>query len=344
MGLLLSFDLPSAIILFFISTVFIAIGGTALTREADKLADITGMGEALVGAIFLGGITSLSGIVISVTAAFENHPQLSVSNAIGGIAAQTVFLAIADITYRKANLEHAAASLSNVMQGLLLIGILVLTLIVSGLPPVVLFHVHPASVLIIIFYLGGQQLISKSQQKPMWRAVKTRETRMDVPDQDNIKNYRIGPVVLQFILLGVLIGVSGYVLAQSSIVISNETGLSEGVIGALFTAVASSLPELIVSISAVRQKALTLAVSNVIGGNTFDVLFVSFSDFAYGEGSIFHTFRTSQVFTIHLTLLLTSILTLGLLYREKKGFAKIGWESLMILVLFVLGYLLLFFL
>lgn len=343
MGLLLSFDLPVAFLLFFVSSVFIAIGGTALTREADKLADLTGMGEALVGAIFLGGITSLSGIVMSVTAAAENHPQLSISNAIGGIAAQTAFLAIADITYRKANLEHAAASLSNVMQGLLLICILVLTLIFNGLPPVTLFQIHPVTILIILFYLLGQRLISKSQEQPMWRAVKTIETKMDVPDDKNIKNYKLGPVVIQFVLLGILIAVSGYVLAQSSIVISEETGLSEAVVGALFTAVASSLPELIVSVSAVRQGALTLAVSNVIGGNTFDVLFVSFSDVAYREGSIYHTFQPSQEFTIYLTLLLTGVLTLGLLYREKRGIAGIGWESLSILILFVIGYSILFF-
>ncbi|MDX1629891.1 MAG: sodium:calcium antiporter [Fulvivirga sp.] len=336
-------DITLAIGLFILSTIFIAVGGTSLTRQADKLADLTGFGEAMVGAILLGAITSLSGIVTSVTAAYEGHPQLSVSNAIGGIAAQTVFLAIADITYRKANLEHAAASMPNIMQTLLLIAILVLVLLSGDLPSLSLFHIHPTSFIIILLYILGQRMVSKSKSHPMWQAVETKETKRDVPDEKNITENDLATVSLKFILFGAVIAVSGYVLAQSAIVISGTTGLSEGVMGALFTAVASSLPELIVSVSAVRQGALTLAVSNVIGGNTFDVLFVSFSDMAYTEGSIYHTLQTSQRFTIYLTLLLTAILALGLIYREKKGFAKIGWESVLMIAVFLAGYAILFF-
>lgn len=337
-------NLPWAIGIFIASTVVIAIGGTALTREADKLADLTGMGEALFGAIFLGGITSLSGIVMSVTAAYEGYPQLSVSNAIGGIAAQTVFLAIADITYKKANLEHSAASLSNVMQTSLLVFVLAFLLILNIIPEFTFLNIHPGSVLIIIVYVIGQKMIASARSNPMWHAVDTKETKLDKPDQFHLDNYKLGNVVVKFILLGGIIALSGYTLAQSSIVISTETGLSENIVGALFTSVASSLPELIVSIAAVRQGALTLAVSNVIGGNAFDVLFVSFSDMFYKEGSIYHSFQNGQKFIILLTILLTTVLTLGLLYREKKGFAKIGWESMLVLILFFVGYLALFFL
>ena len=89
-------------------------------------------------------------------------------------------------------------------------------------------------------------------------------------------------------------------------------------IGGLFTAVATSLPELVTSVAAVRQGALTLAVGGVIGGNAFDVLFVAFSDVAYRGGSIYHAITSQQIFVIALTLLLTGILLLGLLRRKKE--------------------------
>ena len=72
-----------------------------MTRVADRLADVTGLGEAVFGAVLLGGSTSLPGIITSVTTAFEGYAELSISNAIGGIAAQTTFLAIADAVYPK---------------------------------------------------------------------------------------------------------------------------------------------------------------------------------------------------------------------------------------------------
>jgi cation:H+ antiporter len=343
MHLIESLSLVQAIAVFVVSTILIAIGGTFLTKEADRLADVSGLGEALVGAIFLGAITSMSGIVTSFTAALEGHPHLSVSNAIGGIAAQTVFLAIADITYKRANLEHAAASLSNIMQTVVLMFFLVFMLIINKTPEIYFLGIHPGTFIMITIYVISQKMIAKSKEFPMWRAVETDETKKDIPDQQNIKKLKLHVVILRFLGLGILIAISGYMVAQSSITIASETGISENVIGAMLTAISSSLPELIVSVSAVRQRALTLAISNIVGGNTFDVLFVAFSDMSYQDGSIMHTFQDGQTFLITLTLLLTIILTLGLLFREKKGFAKIGWESVLMIVVFLGGYAMLFF-
>ena len=103
---------------FLASAAVIAIAGTMLAGRADVLADRIGWGEALVGAVLLGGSTSLPGILTSVTTAYQGYPSLSISNAIGGIAVQTAFLAVADLFYRKANLEHAAASVANLFAGL----------------------------------------------------------------------------------------------------------------------------------------------------------------------------------------------------------------------------------
>ncbi|MEL6163354.1 MAG: sodium:calcium antiporter, partial [Cyanobacteria bacterium J06628_3] len=122
--------------LFIIAAIVIGLVGTKMCKVADQLADATGWGEAVVGAVFLGGSTSLSGIVTSVTAAAGGHAELAVSNAVGGIAAQTAFLAVADMFYRKANLEHSAASIANLIQGTLLMSLLAIPLLASSSPQV----------------------------------------------------------------------------------------------------------------------------------------------------------------------------------------------------------------
>ena len=122
-------SLTIALIVFLVCAAVIAIVGTRMTSVADRLADRTGLGEAFVGAVFLGAATSLPGITASVTAAIGGDGQLALSNALGGIAAQTAFLAIADIAWRKANLEHAAASVANMLQASLLVIILALIII-----------------------------------------------------------------------------------------------------------------------------------------------------------------------------------------------------------------------
>ena len=110
-----------------------------------ELADRTRAGEALAGAVLLGATTSLSGSVLSVTAAWKGHADLALSNALGGIAVQTAFLAVADIAYRRANLEHAAASAANLMQGALLITLMAIILVGAFSPAVTVFGIHPAT-------------------------------------------------------------------------------------------------------------------------------------------------------------------------------------------------------
>ena len=85
-----------------------------MTDLADRIADRTGWGEALIGGVLLGAATSFSGTIVSLSSALDGRASLAFSNGVGGIAAQTAFLAIADLLYRRANLEHAAAELANV--------------------------------------------------------------------------------------------------------------------------------------------------------------------------------------------------------------------------------------
>lgn len=333
-----------AIIIFVIATLAIIFGGTSLTRYADKLADKTGLGEAFVGAVFLGGVTSIAGIITSVVAAYNNHPQLAISNAIGGIAVQTVFLSIADISYSKANLEHASASLANLMQGVLLIGLLTLVILGIASPNVTLLNIHPLSFIIIFVYLGGSRMIALAKEKPLWGPKLTLSTVKDVPDKENIKRTKLSSLIIKFALLSIFVAGAGYAIALSGITIADKSVLSESFVGTLFTAVATSFPELIVSLAAVRQRALTLAVGNIIGGNSFDVLFVAFSDIAYQKGSILHNITNEQSFIVALTMLMVSILIMGLLHRQRNGFANIGWESALIIVLYIIGNVALYFL
>ena len=331
-----------AILIFIALAAVVGYVGTLLTKTADQLADVTGLGEALVGGILLGGVTSISGIITSVTAAYEGQPEMAFSNALGGIAAQTVFLAVADIVYKRANLEHASASFPNLMQGVLLIVMLGFVVLVMAAEPLLVAGTHPASVVLILIYIFGTRLISKAKKHPMWEPSDTSETVEDVPDEENKENINLGWLIVRFASLAVVVGFAGYFIAQTAIIISDKSGVSASFMGALFTSVATSLPELVVSVSAVRQGALTLAVSNIIGGNTFDVLFVSFADTAYQDGSIYHSATSSQLFVISLTILLTSVLLLGLLHRQKYGFAKVGWESIVSIIVFVGGYIILY--
>ena len=58
----------------------ILLAGPAMVRVADRLADVTGLGEALVGAVFVGAATSLPDISATVTPALRGVPDLAVGS------------------------------------------------------------------------------------------------------------------------------------------------------------------------------------------------------------------------------------------------------------------------
>lgn len=324
------------LLLFVILAAIIAAAGTRMTKAADEIAALSGLGEAVMGAVFLGACTSLSGSVMSMAAAWQNHAELAVSNAIGGIALQTLFLAIADLSYRKANLEHVAASHENLAQCATLAGLLALPPLATFGPDVTLGHIHPMTLALPLAYGFGIHQLRRMRALPMWYPRLTPATQRE--EHEEADNTRSLPRLwMDFTAMAVLLGLSGYGLASLAPEIAREYSLSQTVFGSLFTALTTSLPELITVLAAVRRAAFTLAIGDIIGGNMFDVLFLAFSDLMYRPGSIYHTIADKQLFMIALTILMTSILLLGLLRRERYGVAHIGFESIALFGIYGIG-------
>ena len=319
---------------FVAAAAVIAIVGVQLTERADHLADKTGIGEAIAGAVLLGMATSLAGTVVSVTAALNGEVSLAFSNAVGGIAAQTAFLALADMMYRRANLEHAAADVANLYQASLLTLMLGLPLAAYTGPELSLFGVHPVSFLLPVIYVAGLRIGSRVRDAPMWHPVSTGVTRKDRPDAAQDISPALTPLLLRFLLLAVMLGLAGWTISKIGAQLSVRLGISATVVGALMTAVATSLPELITTLAAVRRGAVQLAVGGIIGGNTFDVLFLTLADIGYRPGSIYHAITRDDLFWIAVGMVMTSVLLIGLIVREREGPGRIGMESTALLLIY----------
>lgn len=321
---------------FFAAAVVIFLSGLRITALADHLADRTGLGEAIVGGVLLGAATSFSGTIVSVTAALDGRASLAFANAVGGIAAQTMFLAVADMFYRHVNLEHAAADLTNLFQGVVLFGLLSLPMIAMTTPEVTAWAIHPVSFAIPLIY-GASLYVSRSIHKtPMWSPVQTVDTREDAPEVETARQRATSTrrLFLKFLVLMLLMGGAGWVIAQTASALTDRMAISASLVGALATAVVTSLPELVTTIAAVRRGALQLAVGGIIGGNTFDMLFLPLSDFSFRQGSLYHAVGMEDSFWVVTAMLMTAVLLGGLLLRQQHGPAKIGYESILLLLIY----------
>lgn len=332
----IEFSLIGSIVAFLVGAGVIAIFGSLLTSRADELADRTSLGEALMGALFLGAVTSLPGITASVAAAWSGQPSLALSNAIGGIAAQTAFLAVADMTYRKANLEHAAPSAQTLTQAALLV--VLLAMMIAGMvgPAWSCFGVHPLSPSLLAVYLYGTWMTRKAQSEPMWTPTQTTHTVRENVQQTPTPR-RLWRLWLEFIVLGALVIGGGWLVLHAVEDLADFIGMNQSIAGAALVAVATSLPELITAIAAVRRGALRLAIGAVIGGNAFDTLFAAVADLAYREGSIYHHTTSRELILMAMSIVMTGTLLLGLIRRERQGIGGIGFESFGVLLFYVIS-------
>ena len=328
-------SLNLSIVVFGIASLAIVTAGSRLARLSDELADRSGLGEALFGVLLLGCVTSLPDFAATLSAAIAKRPDLAMSNVMGSMAVNLGFLGIADMLYRQANLEHAAASPVNLMLAALLIVLLTLPLLAIATPPLAILGVHPVTPVLVAAYLFGLYLVHHTRAKPMWFPRKTRQTVLDTPDQP--QRGSLSRAWLGFAALAVVTCIAGWVLMEAAKGIADQTGLSDTVVGGILTALATSTPELVTTIAAIRYGALTLGVSNIFGTNCFNVLVVAAADVGYLHGSIYQDVAPVQMIWGLVTILMSAILLLGMLRRQTYGIGRIGFESALIMVIYAVA-------
>ena len=307
------------------AVVVLAFAGSRLARTADQLAERTGLGQAMAGAVFLGAVTSLSGILTTVAGAAGNDAGFALANPIGGVAIQTVWIAIADLVYRRANLEHAGASLENILQALLLVAMLSLPIMAVATPQLAWGWVHPLSLLIPPLYAYGLMLLRGMRDAPMWSPRITRETTEEEVASPSSRTTR--QLWVSLATLAGIVSVVGWVIGKSGLGVVAATGWPSAVTGFTLTTAVTSLPELFTLIAAVRMGSVMLGIGGIVGGNVFDTLMITIADVVYTPGTIYAAAGPSALVLLGGTVLITTILALGLLVRDRRG---IGFEGIAI--------------
>ena len=179
--------------------------------------------------------------------------------------------------------------------------------------------VNPLTPVLIGTYLVGLHNAHRIHERPMWLVRQTDATRNEDDDEAPHDTRSLAVVGALFTGLVAAVGLAGYVVGEAGIALSARLGISQSVVGALGTAIVTSLPELVTTIAAVRRGALQLAIGGIIWGNMFDALFVASADIAYREGSIYNAISERTVFWMSLVIVMTTVLLLGLLRRERQG-------------------------
>jgi cation:H+ antiporter len=128
---------------------------------------------------------------------------------------------------------------------------------------------------------------------------------------DNSENTQNNIYVKYFGLIGigiVVLYIGAILTVDNAVIIASEFGLSEKLIGLTVIAIATSLPELITSIIAIRKGHSDVGIGNIIGSNIYNILMIMGVGAALGG-----VLTTSDVYVDYAIMIIFSLsLLIGL--------------------------------
>lgn len=338
---------------FFIFAIGAAVvwgSGTRLSRYVDAIAKRTGVGEIFLGMLLLGGITSLPELATTLTASMTGNAPLAVNNILGGVAMQTAILALADFAVRGRALTAVAGRPALLLQGLLLIVALAFTGVGMAVGDVTMFGgITVWTSVILALVLFGLYLIQRYESSPRWETavdvapLKDREVSEKKQRQRRrLEGLPVSRLALYTTVAGLAIIAGGFAVARSGDVLAEQTGLGDSFMGAVAVAIATSLPEVSTTLEAVRLGQPRLALSNIFGANLFDVGLLFFADLTYSPGPVLDEMGVFSMAAAFLGIVLTAVYLIGIVERQDRTALRMGYDSLLVLVLYAGGVVLLY--
>ena len=146
----------------------------------------------------------------------------------------------------------------------------------------------------------------------------------------------------QFFFSLLIVFILAFWLANIANTIVENTKINESFVGSLFMAFVSSLPELTVSLAALRAKSLEMSIGNILGSNFFDSCIIPFMDIVYRPTAIMAQVKTITPIVSIGALLLTLIVVLSLLRERKIHKPRFILPSVFILIIGIMSYLLIY--
>ncbi len=337
-------SLPALLAIFAGAAGIVWVAGIWLSDSTDILASRFGIGQALGGIILLAISTNLPEIAITASAAIHHHLGVAIGNLLGGIAMQTVVLALLDFGMRgdEHPLTYRAASLLSVLEATLVIVVLAIAILGTRLSASLLFmRVTPQNAAILLAWLAGLWILKRARKHVPWQAEgKAPGSQQKAAGHSQAEKAqrggRTGIVLLKFMVASVATLAAGVALEESGDAAAKQLGLSGVVFGATVLAAATSLPELSTGLTSVRMGDYQLAMSDIFGGNAFLPVLFLLASVLSGEAVLPHA-QNTDVYLASLGAVLTSVYIFGLILRPGKRFARMGVDSWLVLLLYAAG-------
>lgn len=313
---------------FFIVALVIVWSGSNLSRLGDQIAEVTGLGRSWIGLILLATATSLPELFTGISSVLQDLPDIAVGNVLGACLVNFLVLGIILIVDRGRSGLSPAQSSHLVASSL---GILALSLAGSGL---VVATAWPAlgwigipTILIFIIYFISMRLLYKLDQAEAQKT--SEELGPSVAEPQNPR-----PLYRSFGLNALAVIIAASFLPTIAEQIAANTGLAQAWVGNIFVALVTTLPEMVVSVTALRLGAIDMAIGNLLGSNLFNLMLLGIDDLIYSSGFIMEAANSVLAITALGTIAMAAVLIFGIVWRASGYRLRFPWDALAMVALY----------
>ncbi|MBU7017916.1 MAG: calcium/sodium antiporter [Theionarchaea archaeon] len=292
--------------------IFLWKGSEYFVTAAAEIAKRIGVSDLVIGLTLVSASTTLPEFMASVMASHLGSGGIAVGNAVGSNITNIALILGTCMIIEGYSVEPLV--LKRYGLTLLVVCLFFVVLIFNNISRI------EGGILLALFFL---YLLILSREKHTRREIK--EVSIELED---IQLEPAWKVMVEFVGGGVAIFVGARGLVGSALNIAMTLGVFESAIGATLVALGTSLPEFAVSLRALKEDYEQISVGNILGANTFNILWV------VGFSALVHPLVLDAnllYFNIPVMLGITSLLLIFM----RMGYKLKRWQGIVFLVLYI---------
>jgi len=302
-------------VIFILAMGALIVGADFIVNQSERIALRFNISEFVIGATIIALGTSLPEMAASISASVSGKPEIALANAIGSnifnitLVLGVIFLITKNIN---PNRDFFAKDTTWALVPIMLFLLMSIDGIISSFDAILLLCLMGAY---ILFLLNDCHNLDENNIEEL------------KAEEDSFGWLKI-LILLSIGFVFVVIGAHFAIESASSIAL--DFGLSEWVIGIIMISFGTSLPELVISISAALKGKVDMAIGNVIGSNLANTTLVIGSAALVKDLPISLTDNVFDIATMVAATILLIYITANKLYSKPAGIAL-----LIILALFL---------
>ena len=316
---------------FFLCALVIFLAGSKLTKYGDAIAHKTGLSHAWVGIVLLAIVTSLPELANGVSAVvIAKVPDLAMGDLLGACMLNMFSLALLDLIWGLSGGKSIFSKFSQSNVVSTFYGVFILLIVSVGLAlsrfvfDFTILGISIYSFIIILVYFLALRAIGQHMD----------EESVDKEEYAHLSDIQ---VYSWFFVLALVVIAAGAWLPFIGNEIVSVMGWGKAFVAVLFIAIATTLPELTVSFSALRMGERGMAMGNLVGSNIFNVALIFFVDVFYQPRSLIAQVSFNMIYAAVFGALLMAIAYFAL---RKKIVNHV--PSIIIILIYILSLFFLF--